>query len=121
MKLRTSDYSLLVETIDNKISSWPRRSLSYAGKLELIRSVLQGVGCFWLSILPFPKTIIDDSYSLCRKFVWPSSHPPIACDVLCHPMDDGGLGLKNLTAWNNALIAKTLWRIHLKKDSLWIK
>ncbi|XP_075492539.1 uncharacterized protein LOC142530599 [Primulina tabacum] len=34
---------------------------------------------------------------------------------------DGGLGLKNLGAWNKALIAKTLWKIHLKKDSLWIK
>ncbi|XP_075508007.1 uncharacterized protein LOC142544859 isoform X3 [Primulina tabacum] len=34
---------------------------------------------------------------------------------------DGGLGLKNLRAWNLALIAKTLWKIHLKKDNLWIK
>lgn len=37
------------------------------------------------------------------------------------PKEDGGLGLKNLGAWNMALIAKTLWKIHLKKDSLWIK
>lgn len=29
--------------------------------------------------------------------------------------------MKNLIAWNNALIAKTLWKIHMKKDSLWIK
>lgn len=32
-----------------------------------------------------------------------------------------GLGLKNLSAWNNALLAKTLWKIHKKEDSLWIK
>lgn len=31
------------------------------------------------------------------------------------------MGLKNLEAWNNTLIAKTLWKIHMKKDSLWVK
>lgn len=31
------------------------------------------------------------------------------------------MGLKNLTAWNKALLAKTLWNIHQKQDSLWIK
>lgn len=32
-----------------------------------------------------------------------------------------GLGLRNLGAWNNALLAKMLWNVHLKADSLWIK
>lgn len=34
---------------------------------------------------------------------------------------DGGLGLKNLSAWNKALLVKTLWNIHRKQDTLWIK
>lgn len=42
-KLRASDYSRLVDTIARKISSWPRHSLSYAGKIELIRAIIQGV------------------------------------------------------------------------------
>ncbi|XP_075473833.1 uncharacterized protein LOC142504874 [Primulina tabacum] len=41
--------------------------------------------------------------------------------MLCKPLADGGLGLKNLKAWNRALLAKTLWNIHLKKDTLWIR
>ncbi|XP_073313562.1 uncharacterized protein [Primulina huaijiensis] len=120
-KLRALDYIPLVDTISTKISSWPRHSLSYAGKLELIRSVVQGIECFWLSILPLPSCIIDAIYSLCRKFVWPTKHPPIAWHTLCKPIEAGGLGLKNLKAWNKALLAKTLWNIHNKKDSLWIK
>lgn len=54
-KLRTSDYSLLVDVIRSKISVWPRHTLSYAGKVELLRSMVQGVECFWLSILPLPS------------------------------------------------------------------
>ncbi|XP_073275451.1 uncharacterized protein [Primulina huaijiensis] len=65
--------------------------------------------------------IIDSIYSLCRNFVWTSKHPPIAWASLCKPIESGGLGLKNLKAWNKALLAKTLWNIHMKKDCLWIK
>ncbi|XP_073307023.1 uncharacterized protein [Primulina huaijiensis] len=120
-QLKSSDYCKIVDAIAAKINSWPRNSLSYAGKLELIRSVIQGIECFWLSILTVPNCVIDSIHSLCRKFVWPSKRPPIAWETLCKPLSDGGLGLKNLRAWNLALIAKTLWKIHLRKDSLWIK
>lgn len=89
-KLRTSDYSLLVDAIKARIYLWPRHALSYAGKIELIS-------------------------------VWRTKHSLISWRMLCKPKEDGGLGLKNLGAWNKDLIAKTLWKIHLKKDSLTIK
>ncbi|XP_073298551.1 uncharacterized protein [Primulina huaijiensis] len=84
-QLKSSDYCKIVDAIAAKINSWPRHSLYYAGKLELIRSVIQ------------------------------------AWETLCKLLSDGGLGLKNLRGWNLALIAKTLWKIHLRKDNLWIK
>ncbi|GFZ21562.1 hypothetical protein Acr_29g0007240 [Actinidia rufa] len=45
-------------------------SLSYAGRSELVKSVLQGVKCFWLSILPIPVGVKDKIISLCRNFLW---------------------------------------------------
>ena len=38
-----------------------------------------------------------------------------------YPQKYGGLGLKNLGAWNKACIAKTVWAIALKEDILWVK
>lgn len=32
-----------------------------------------------------------------------------------------GLGLRDLRTWNKALLVKTLWNIHTKKDTLWVK
>lgn len=84
-KLKTADYSCLVDAIRMKISSWPRQSLSYAGKIELIKSVVQGIECYWLSILPLPSNIIDTIYGLCRKFIWQTNRPPIAWKKLCRP------------------------------------
>lgn len=65
-RLRSADFSTLIDSIIVRLNSWPRRTLSYAGQVELLRSVLQGVECFWLSILPIPFGIIDKIYSVCR-------------------------------------------------------
>lgn len=81
-KLKVLDFGMLLDTISGKIKSWHKSSLSHAGKLELIRAVLQGVECFCLSIIPMQKHVLDDIRAMCRKFVWPTKHPLIAWDIL---------------------------------------
>ncbi|KAL0317948.1 UNVERIFIED_CONTAM: hypothetical protein Sangu_2209100 [Sesamum angustifolium] len=51
-RLSVTDYSPLVDQIAGCIRKWTAKSLSFAGRLELIRSVLQGVECFWLQVFP---------------------------------------------------------------------
>ncbi|XP_073294463.1 uncharacterized protein [Primulina huaijiensis] len=71
-----------------------------------------------ISYWPVIHYLMQGSLSLSDQL---SRHQPIAWVSLCKPLEAGGFGLKNLRAWNKALIAKTLWNIHNKKDSLWIK
>lgn len=40
---------------------------------------------------------------------------------VCRPKNQGGLGLKPLHLWNEALMVKYLWNIENSKDSLWVK
>lgn len=121
IKLRMSDYSPLIDKLQSKINSWPRNSISYAGRLQLIRSVLQGVQCYWMTILPFPENVIKKIYSACRSFIWGAKHTPVAWKTMCRPIECGGLGLRDLHYWNKALLCKILWNIQTKKDTLWIK
>ncbi|KAK6128250.1 hypothetical protein DH2020_038009 [Rehmannia glutinosa] len=58
-KLKAVHYASLVEKIAGYINAWANCTLTYAGRMELIRSVVQGVECFWLSILPILSTVID--------------------------------------------------------------
>lgn len=37
---------------------------------------------------------IETIYAICRKFIWPTKHPPIAWSMFCKSTEDGGLGLK---------------------------
>ncbi|XP_073149181.1 uncharacterized protein [Henckelia pumila] len=120
-RLTERDFSGLVDTIARKVDAWPRHTLSYAGKLELLRSVVQGVECFWLSVLTILCGVIDKIEKICRSFMWTSKHPPTSWRKVCSPINDGGLGLRDLRIWNKTLLAKTLWEIHNKKDSLWVK
>lgn len=120
-KLNIMHYSPLIEKIAANTKKWTGKNLSYAGKTELIRSVLQGVSCYWLQVFPLPANVRDRITSLCRVFLWGTPYGRIGWKDLCLPKDEGGLGFRDLGAWNKALLARNLWNIHVKKDSLWIK
>jgi hypothetical protein len=100
--------------------------LSYAGRLELIKSVLHGMVQFWISIFPTPVVVINKITSLCRNFLWTgdmlrSKFALVAWKQVCLPKDEGGLGVHDIKARNDSFFAKQLWNIHLKVDSLWIR
>lgn len=119
--LKVQDFSPFLAALNSLFNGWRGITLSYAGKVELIRSVLQGVHCFWLSIFPIPASINSIICSLCRQFLWGSKSAQVAWSEICLPLKEGGLSIRDLKAWNSALIAKILWDISSLKESLWIK
>ncbi|KAL0415627.1 UNVERIFIED_CONTAM: hypothetical protein Slati_3394600 [Sesamum latifolium] len=67
-RLSVIDHSPLVDWIANCIFKWTAKSLSFAGRLELISSVIQGVECFWLQCFPLPTAVVDKIHRLYRNF-----------------------------------------------------
>ncbi|KAK3193362.1 hypothetical protein Dsin_024672 [Dipteronia sinensis] len=57
-KLGHLNCSLLLVKVSNKISSWMSRCLSYAGRLQLIISVLSSIQVFLASHLCLPSTVL---------------------------------------------------------------
>ncbi|KAK4389436.1 Retrovirus-related Pol polyprotein from type-2 retrotransposable element R2DM [Sesamum angolense] len=120
-RLSVTDYSPLVDQIAGCIHKWTAKSLSFAGRLELIRSVIQGVECFWLQVFPLPMAVIEKIHHLSRAFLWNSKRAPVAWEDICHPKEEGGLGVRHIQSWNVVLLARVLWNIHYKADTLWAK
>ena len=100
-RLNVCHYAPLLSKITGLIQGWSKKSLSYAGKLELIRAVIQGIVNFWMGIFPLPQSVLDRINTSCRNFLWGKADigknkPLVAWSVVCSPKKEGGLGLVNL-------------------------
>lgn len=115
----------LIDKMLGRITSWTTRFLSYAGRAQLVKSVLFAIQIFWAQLFALPKKIIQAVESICRRFLWTgnaeaSKKSLIAWEKLCCPKKCGGLNLLDVFAWNKAAIGKLLWNL-CKKDKLWVE
>jgi hypothetical protein len=117
-RLKIVHFLDLLEGIKTSIRAWSQRTLSYARRVQLIKSVVQGVECFWLSILPIPSAILNKLTSFCHSFLWRKNNSLVAWKKLILPLDEGGLGIRDLSSWNIILLSKLLWNLQLNKDTL---
>ena len=92
MQPKAAHYSPLVDKIASLTKKWTDKNISYAGRAELIRSVLQGVECYWLQVFPLPGTVIDRITRLAHIFLWGTKQAPVAWRDLCLPKLEGSLG-----------------------------
>jgi len=72
-KWSAADCHGLVEKISKRINYWTIRHLSYAGRTQLINSVLFTLHTYWTSLFILPKKILKQIEDVCRKFLWNQS------------------------------------------------
>ena len=122
--LRSSDCNILIERIISRAKSWSSRFLSYAGRLQLIKSVLFSIQVYWSSLFILPKKVIRKVESTLRSFLWKGSElvstgAKVSWSRVCLPIEEGGLGIKHLEHWNRAAIIKHLWFLSSGQISSW--
>ncbi|XP_062118470.1 uncharacterized protein LOC133832102 [Humulus lupulus] len=128
-KWRAGDYANIIQKIQLKLHHWSNLHLSFAGKTQLIHSVLLGIRAFWMSIFLLPKSVITEIDHLCRRFLWGTSGwnenrsklHLTAWDQVCLPKHLGGIGFREGAKWNMVLLAKYIWAVSTKQDILWVK
>ena len=54
-----SDWHWLVRMIDKRIKKWAYKYLSFSGRLILVKSVLNTIPIYWLSLALIPRCIIQ--------------------------------------------------------------
>lgn len=99
-------------------------SLSLAGCITLINSVLNATSVYTLSFYKSPSKVIREIRSIQRKFLWDGGGERkqvhwVSWDLVCSSRDSGGLGIKNVEVMNLALLNKWKWRILKEKNSAW--
>ncbi|KAH7845388.1 hypothetical protein Vadar_001417 [Vaccinium darrowii] len=113
-KLKHIDCKPLIDKITSKTKSWTNRDLTYAGRVQLIKSILFSMQTYWSSIFILPKKVIKEVESILRAFFWSGpdlkkTGAKVSWDHLCSPRQEGGLGFKSMHIWNKAAISKHIW------------
>ncbi|PWA59872.1 reverse transcriptase domain, Reverse transcriptase zinc-binding domain protein [Artemisia annua] len=114
----------VLEKFHRRLTSWKAKTLSYGGRLTLIKSVLGAVGTYFFSLFKAPIHVINYLEKLRRKFFWGGTLESnkmawIAWSKVCSPCCNGGLGIGSLQASNLAMLTKWWWRFHTDHQSLW--
>ncbi|CAK8530499.1 unnamed protein product [Lathyrus sativus] len=125
-RLAVIHYMPLLDRLLSRITHWSSRLLSYAGRLQLIKSVLYTITTYWMQCIWFPKGVINKINAICRSFLWTggntsSRKSPVAWDNVCKPHVQSGLNVMNLEMWNSMFVIKLLWNIYAKSDDLWVR
>ncbi|KAL6144809.1 hypothetical protein ACLB2K_055499 [Fragaria x ananassa] len=116
-KPRASHFQYIVDKIRLRFSSWKGSLLSMAGRLQLIKYVMASMVVYSFQIYEWPVTLLRRLEVWCRNFLWSGSIdkrgvPLVAWKTCCAPMDEGGLGLKQLGVLNRSLLLKKAWEIY---------
>lgn len=124
-KLTLLNCEVLLQQIKSKFSSWSSKSLSFAGRLLLIKTVIAGINTFWCSTFILPKACVNRINSLCGVFLWKgnveSHHTArVSWAVVTKPKEEGGLGIKDLSTWNKACCLKLIWLLFFQSGSIWV-
>ncbi|GKE35216.1 RNA-directed DNA polymerase, eukaryota, reverse transcriptase zinc-binding domain protein [Tanacetum coccineum] len=108
---RILNWQVLVDHFKARMSGWKANLLSTGGRLTLIKSVLESLGIYYLSIFKVPEIVVKSLESLrvaffwvghehTKKIAWVKSSNTLAS------LHKGGFGAGCLKAFNKALMLK---------------
>ena len=123
---KMANFAFIKERVWSKLKCWKEKLLSQAGREVLIKAVIQALPAFAMSCFKLPSALCHDIEVLIRKFWWGQRGGRrkvhwVKWYNLCRSKLEGGMGFREINKFNNALLAKQVWRLVTNHDSLCYK
>jgi len=119
-------WETLISKYESKLSKWAQKNISMAGKVTLINSVLNALPIYLLSFFKIPQKVAHRLVTLQRNFLWGGDKdykkiPWVKWETICLPKEEGGLGIKEISKFNEALLGKWIWDLASDQQQLWAR
>jgi hypothetical protein len=115
----------LEDMMVRRLAHWKRLYLSKGGRVALIKSTLSNLPIYMLSLFLIPADVAKRIEKIQRDFLWgrglneePKLHL-VDWDTVCSSIAEGGLGIRNVRKFNQALLGKWLWRFAHEEGAWW--
>lgn len=123
---KTQALGWLKDKVWQRLQGWKEKYLSHAGKEVLIKSIIQAIPSYVMSVFMLPKTFCAKVESMVAKFWWRQAGKDRGIhwkswQRLLKRKKEGGMGFRDLHAMNLALVAKQVWRVEKCPNALWAK
>lgn len=117
-------YHFLLDKVKSRLRGWQAQTLSFAGRVMLVNSVLTSMPIYTMQTMAIPNSICNDIDKTIRGFVWGSSNECrrihlLPIETVTKPWSEGGLGIRPMKQTNSAILVKLGWRAVQEPNSLW--
>jgi len=121
---KATSWQCVIDKIQKRLSSWKSSCLSRAGRLVLLKSVLNCLPIYYLSLFRLPRKVAIEIIRIQRKFLWSGSKEGkylalVKWKVVQQHKGRGGLGVGDIVVKNATLLFKWWWRFANVVDPLW--
>lgn len=120
---KSTIFAYLKDRVWQRIQGWKEKALSWAGKEILIKAIAQAIPTFAMGCFDLTKTICDQISTLICRYWWNQQEGEhkihwISWKKMILPKKLGGLGFRDIYAFNLAMLSKQGWRLIQDPDSL---